>query len=148
MPSGARNQINSLALGRHISVHRFDRAGDDLHAGPLGAIVCGVLLRPQPAGDIDRESFADDVKRRDPFIAFPGGHIVPGGLYDRFAVPALVGEVCRNGEVRYPRVSDPENVDVADIPSDFKSVQLFHDSSSFEILSAAKLSRVSGAVSG
>ena len=29
-----------------------------------------------------------------------------------------------------------------------KSVQLFHDSSSFEILSAAKLSRVSGAVSG
>lgn len=83
-----------------------------------------------------------------PLLPSQAGHIVPGGLYDRFAVPALVGEVCRNGEVRYPRVSDPENVDVADIPPDFKSVQLFHDSSSFEILSAAKLSRVSGAVSG
>lgn len=50
------------------------------------------------------------------------------GLYHRLTIAVFVGEVCRYGKMSHPRVSDLENVDVADIPPDFNSVQLFHNS--------------------
>lgn len=49
-------------------------------------------------------------------------------LDHRFTVAVFVSEVCRHGKMSYPRVSDPENVDAADIPPDFNFVQLFHNS--------------------
>mgnify|MGYP007066888690 FL=1 len=64
---------------------------------------------------------------------------MPCGLDYRLTVPSPVGEVGRDGEMRHPSLHDLENVDIADIPSDFKSVQLFHNSSCFEVLSDAKL---------
>lgn len=46
---------------------------------------------------------------------------MPCGFDDRFAVPVLVGEVSGHREMRDARVPDLQDVDVADIPSDFDS---------------------------
>ena len=59
---------------------------------------------------------------------------ITGGLDDRLAVAVFVGVVRRHGEMRDPAFPDLENVDVADIPSDFDSVELFHSCSCLIIL--------------
>ena len=51
------------------------------------------------------------------------------GVDYRLAVLRLVSVVRSNGEVGYPGVSDRVDADVPDIPTDFDSVQLFHNSS-------------------
>ena len=59
---------------------------------------------------------------------------ITSGFDDRFAVPVLVGEVGGYREMRDARVPDLQDVDVADIPSDFDSVELFHSCSCLIIL--------------
>ena len=52
------------------------------------------------------------------------------GVDYRLAVLRLVSVVRGNGEVGYPGVSDRVDADIPYIPTDFDSVQLFHNSSS------------------
>ena len=128
-------------LGGDVFIDAFDRVGDHLQTRPFYAVTRCVLLGTKPAYHIDREAFLNCIQRGDTLDSLPGCDVVPSRLDDRLPVPAFVGEVCRYGEMRHPRLPDLENVDIADIPSDFQSVQLFHNSSCFEILSDAKLRR-------
>ena len=56
---------------------------------------------------------------------------MPCGFNNRLAVPVLIGEVGGYREMRDTRVPDLEDVDIADIPADFNSVQLLHSKSCF-----------------
>lgn len=132
-------------LGGDVFIDAFDRVGDHLQTRPFYAVTRCVLLGTKPAYHIDREAFLNCIQRGDTLDSLPGCDVVPSRLDDRLPVPAFVGEVCRYGEMRHPRLPDLENVDIADIPSDFKSVQLFHNSSCFEVFVCRKVMEVSGA---
>lgn len=123
--------IGMFLMLRHlrgdVTLHSLDRVRDYVIACLLGSIAGDVFLSSESAGYIDGETFFDHVKRRDSFVPFPCRHIMPGGLDHRLPVAVFVGEIGGYGKMSYPRVSDLENVDVAYIPPDFNSVQLFHN---------------------
>ena len=119
-------------LRYHVVFYRLDRACDDVHAGPFYTVPGDVFLHPQPSCHIDRKAFLDAFKGWYPLVPFPGCHVVPGCVDDRLAIAVFLGEVRGNREMGYPCVTDVEDVDVPDIPSDFDSVQLFHSSGVFD----------------
>ena len=60
---------------------------------------------------------------------------ITGGLDDRFTVPVFVSEICGHREVGDPCVTDIDDVHISDVSSDLDSVQLFHNSVYFWLLS-------------